>query len=65
MKYLPDEEYLENLYRRQVKKSKQFELLYNQLEADHMLRGRPRSYQHLKSMVRLHLDKETREKHLE
>ena len=55
MKSIPDEEYLENLYRRQVKKSKQFELLYNQLEADHIVRGRPRSYQDLKSMVRLHL----------
>ena len=48
-----------------MKKSKQFELLYNQLEADHLLRGRPRSYQDLKYMVRMHLDKETREKHLE
>ena len=65
MKSIPDEEYLENLYRRQVKKSKQFELLYNQLEADHMLRGRPKSYQDLKSMVRMHLDKETRDKHLD
>ena len=46
-----------------MKKSKQFVLLYNQLEAYHMLRGRPRSYQDLKSMVRMHLDKETREKH--
>ena len=48
-----------------MKKSKQFELLYNQLEADHMLRGRPRSYQDLKSLVRMHLEKETRDKHLE
>ena len=48
-----------------MKKSKQFELLYNELEADHMLRGRPRSYQDLKSMVRMHLDKETRDKHLD
>ena len=64
MKELPEEKYLENLYRKQVKKSKQFELLYNQLEADHVLRGRPRSYRELKSLVRHHLDRQTHEQHL-
>ena len=65
MKNLPDEEYLENLYRKQVRKSKQFEQLYSQLEADHVLRNRPRTYHDLKALVRYHLDKETRDRHLE
>ena len=65
MKRLPDEEYLENLYRKQVQKSKQFEPLYNQLEADHVLRNRPRTYHDLKALVRHHLERATREKHLE
>ena len=61
----PEEKYLENLYRKQVKKSKQFELLYNQMETDRILRGQPRSYHSLKQMVRHHLDREVRDKHLE
>ena len=65
MKEVPDEKYLENLYRKQVKKSKQFEVLFTQLESDHLLRGRPRSYLDLKSLARHHLDRETRDKHLE
>ena len=44
MNEVPDEKYLENLYRNQVKKSKQFELLYNQMETDVFLRGHVRSY---------------------
>merc|ERR1711884_19085 len=65
MKEVPDEKYLENLYREQVNKSKQFEVLFTQIESDHLLRGRPRSYLDLKSHVRRHLDSETRDKHLE
>merc|ERR1712079_672452 len=65
MREHPEEKYLENLYRKQVKKSKQFELLYNQMETDHILRGQPRSYHSLKQMARHNLDRETRDKHLE
>ena len=65
MKEVPYEKYLENSYRKQVNKSKQFEVLFTQLESDHLLRGRARSYVDLKSRVRHHLDRETRDKHLE
>ena len=65
MKEVPDEKYLEDLYRNQVKKSKQFELLYNQMETAVLLRGHSRSYSALKQLVRHHLDRETRDKHLE
>merc|ERR1711884_271174 len=60
MKEVPDEKYLENVYRNQVKKSKQFELLYNQMETDVLLRGHVRSYYALKQLVRHRLDRETR-----
>ena len=65
MKDIPDEKYLENLYRKQIRKSKQFEVIFAQLESDHLLRGRPRSYSDLKALVRRHLDRETRAKHIE
>ena len=35
------------------------------METDHILRGQPRSYHSLKQMVRHHLDREIRDKHLE
>ena len=35
------------------------------METDHILRGQPRSYHALKQMVRRHLDREVRDKHLE
>ena len=35
------------------------------MESDHLLRGRARSYTDLKALVRHHLDRETRDKHLE
>jgi len=47
-----------------VKKSKQFELLYNKMETDVFLRGHVRSYSALKQLVRHHLDRETRDKRL-
>jgi len=65
MQEVPDEKYLENLYRKQVKKSRQFEILFTQLESDHLLRGRARSYTDLKALACHHLDRETRDKHLE
>ena len=65
MKDIPDEKYLESLCRKQIRKSKQFEVIFAQLESDHLLRGRPRSYSDLKALVRRHLDRETRARHIE
>ena len=65
MKEVQYDKYLENRDRSQVKKSRQFELLYNQMENDAILRGQHRSYSALIQLVRRHLDRETRGKHLE
>ena len=65
MKEIPEEKYLENLYRNQAKTSRQLELLYTQMETDVLLRGQPRSYSALNHIVRHHLDRETRGNHVE
>ena len=55
-----DDTYIENIYRELVKKSKQFAVLYTQLEADRVIRGRPRSDHDLHAMARHHLGTEIR-----
>ena len=65
MKQIPEDSYLENLYRAQVKKSTSFQPLFVQLENDHLIRGVPRCYHNMKKLVVAHLDEETRTKHLD
>ena len=65
MKRIPDEDYLESLYRAQIKESSQFRTIFTQLENDHFLNKVPRSYTNLNKLVVAFLDEETRLKHLD
>ena len=59
-----DEEMLESLYNREVKKSPQFHQTYILYEQDVTHRGEPRSYYRLKAMVIKHLETKTADAHL-
>ena len=54
---LPDEKFLESIYRKQLEKSDQLKNAIGLYRQDIIQRGEEKSYEKLKKMVQIHLDK--------
>ena len=65
LRKIPDEELMEDLFRKQLKKCTELDQIMALYELDHTQRKEPRSYAKLFSMVKIHIDTKLREKHRE